>query len=195
MYTRIFVPAAVAALLLSAAVGVAPAAAQQQNAALATDSIFILNAASTGLLQAKLGKLAAEKGSSPSVKEFGKRMVDDYAKANEELAAAAKQAAYPRPVLLRDDKKVADRFSGMDRAAFDKAYMTEMLRQHDQQVALFRQESEKGKVVVLKQLAAKMLPELEQRQSLATETARSVGADVTASSSDRAGRGAGAGSN
>ncbi len=194
MHTRIFVPAAVAALLLSAAAGVAPAAAQQ-NPVLAGDSTFILTAASTGLLQAKLGKLAAEKGSSPSVKEFGKRMADDYAKANEELAAAAKQAAYPRPVLLRDDKKVADKFSGMDRAAFDKAYMTEMLKQHDQQVALFRQESEKGKVVVLKQLASKMLPELEQRLSLATETARSVGADVTASSSAGGGKGTGVGSN
>lgn len=194
MHTRICVPAAVAALLLSAAAGVAPAAAQQ-NAALATDSTFILNAASAGLLQAKLGKLAEEKGTSPSVKEFGKRMAADYATANEELAAAAKQSAYPRPVLLRDDKKVADRFSGMDRAAFDKAYMEEMLKQHDQQVALFRQESEKGKVAVLKQLASKMLPELEQRQSLATETARSVGADVTASSSGERGRGSGAGSN
>ena len=194
MLTRILVPAAVTGLLLSAAVGVAPAAAQQ-NAVLATDSIFILTAASTGLLQAKLGKLAGEKGSSPSVKEFGKRMAADYAKVNEELAAAAKQAAYPRPVLLRDDKKVADRFSGMDRATFDKAYMTEMLKQHDEQVELFRQESEKGKVLSLKQIASKMLPELEQRLSLATETARSVGADVTATSSATGGRRAGAGSN
>jgi putative membrane protein len=194
MHTRILVPAAVTGLLLSAAVGVAPAAAQQ-NAALATDSIFIQTAASAGLLQAKLGKLAEEKGSSPSVKEFGKRMAADYSKVNEELAAAAKQSAYPRPVLLRDDKKVADRFSGMDRAVFDKAYMTEMLKQHDQQLALFRQESEKGKVVLLKQLASKMLPEMEQRLNLATETARSVGADVTASSSDRGARGPGAGSN
>ena len=194
MLTRILVPTVVTGLLLSAAAGVAPAAAQQ-NPVFAGDSTFILTAASTGLLQAKLAKLAAEKGSSPSVKEFGKRMADDYAKANEELSAAAKQAAYPRPVLLRDDKKVADRFSGMDKAAFDKAYMSEMLKQHDQQVALFRQESEKGKVTVLKQLASKMLPELEQRQSLATETARSVGADVTASSSGERGRGSGAGSN
>ena len=194
MLTRILVPTALTGLLLSAAAGVAPAAAQQ-NPVLAADSIFILTAGSNGLLQAKLGKLAEEKGSSPSVKEFGKRMAADYAKVNEEIAAAAKQSAYPRPVLLRDDKKVADRFSGMDRAAFDKAYMTEMLKQHDDQVALFRQESEKGKVVVLKQLASKMLPELEQRQSLATETARSVGADVTASSSRERGRGSGAGSN
>jgi hypothetical protein len=33
----------------------------------------------------------------------------------------------------------------------------------------------------LKQLASRMLPEMEQRLSLATETAGSVGADVTAS--------------
>ena len=80
-----------------------PAAAQTapQRAALASDSNFILTTGSLGLLQVKLGKLAQEKGSSEVVRDFGKRMVADYTKANEELAAGAKQAAYPKPVLLR----------------------------------------------------------------------------------------------
>jgi putative membrane protein len=194
MHTRILVPAAVTGLLLSAAAGVAPAAAQQSGG-LTADSVFIMTAASTGLLQEKLGKLAADKGSSPSVKEFGKRMADEYAQVNKELAAAAKQAAYPRPVLLRGDKQLAERFPGMNKASFDKAYMAEMLRQHDQQVARFREESEKGKVLSLKQLATNMLPEMEQRLRLATETARSVGADVTASTSDTRGRATGSDSN
>jgi putative membrane protein len=141
-------------------------------------------ASSVGLLQEKLGKLAEEKGSSAAVVEFGKRMVTDYSKVNEELAAAAKQAAFPAPVLLRQHRHIADRFSRKSRSSFDKDYMAEMVKYHSEEVRLFRQESEGGRVQSLKELASRMLPELEQRLTLATQTASSVGADVTASSSE-----------
>lgn len=183
MHIKLVAPAAVTGLLLSAAVGVAPAAAQQASVAV-NDSSFIQTAASVGLLQEKLGKIAEKKASSPSVKEFGKRMQADYSKANEELASAAKQAAYPAPIMLRQHKLILDRFLGMGKGSFDKNYMAEVVKQHDEQVRLFQQESESGKVASLKQLASKMLPELQQRQGLATQTATTVGADVSASKSE-----------
>ena len=58
--------------------------------------------------------------------------------------------------------------------------MTEMVAQHNEEVRLFQGESAGGRVQSLKQLASRMLPEMEQRLSLATETAGSVGVDVTA---------------
>src|SRR5688572_13422345 len=109
MVVKHLISAAVTGLLLSAAMGAAPAAAQQPMS-LVTDSTFIQLAGSVGLLQAKLGKLAEKKGSSEAVVAFGKQMVADYSKANEELAAAAKQAASPAPVLLRQHKQIFDRF-------------------------------------------------------------------------------------
>ena len=176
MLVRLLAPA-LAGLVLTAAVGPTQAVAQQ---AMASDSVFIQKAASLGLLQAKLGKLAQEKGSSPSVRDFGKRMVADYTKANEELAAGAKQAAYPAPVLLREDRQVYDRLSGTGRGSFDQKYMAQMVAQYADAVRLFRQESDKGRVVSLKQLATSMLPTVQQHMSLATQTAGAVGADVTA---------------
>jgi putative membrane protein len=131
----------------------------------------------------KLGKIAQEKGSSDVVRDFGKRMVEDYSKANEELAAGAKQAAFPAPVLLRQHQQVVNRISGMGRSSFDKNYMAEMVNEHDQAVRLFQQESEDGRVASLKQLASRLLPTVQQHQTLATETARSVGVSVTASNS------------
>jgi putative membrane protein len=186
MLVKTLAYAAVTGLLLGATVGAAPASAQQGS--LISDSLFILRAGSIGLLQAKLGKLAVRKGSSVAVVDFGKRMTADYSKANEELAAAAKQAAYPAPVLLREHKQVAERFNGMARSSFDKAYMEEVVKHHDEAVRLFREESESGRVVSLKQLASRMLPDLQQRLSLAAETGSSVGADVTSTSAE--GRGA-----
>jgi predicted outer membrane protein len=182
MLVKNLVSVAVTALLLSAGVGAAPAAAQQPKS-LASDSIFIQRAGSVGLLQVKLAQLAEKKGSSAAVMEFGKRMATDYSKANEALKAAAKQAAFPAPVLLRQDQQIFDRFNGMGRSSFDKTYMGEMVRRHSEEVQLFQRESTGGRVQSLKQLATRMLPEMEQRLSLATQTAGSVGVDVTASSS------------
>ena len=176
MLVRLLAPA-LAGLVLTAAVGPTQAVAQQ---AMASDSVFILKAASLGLLQAKLGKLAQEKGSSPSVRDFGKRMVADYTKANEELAAGAKQAAYPAPVLLREDRQVYDRIAGTGRGSFDQKYMAQMVAQYADAVRLFQQESDKGRVASLKQLATSMLPTVQQHMSLATQAAGAVGADVTA---------------
>jgi putative membrane protein len=146
----------------------------------ATDSSFIQMAASLGLLQVKLGKLAQEKGSSAGVRDFGQRMVADYTKANEELAAGAKAAAYPAPVLLREHRQVYDRIAGTGRGSFDKKYMAEMVAEHGDAVRLFQQEADAGRVASLKQLAANMLASVQQHLSLATETAGAVGADVTA---------------
>jgi putative membrane protein len=183
MAVKILLPAAVAGLLLSTAAGVTPAGAQQPaaRASLVSDSSFIQTAGSVGLLQVKLGQLAQKKASSPAVVDFGKRMVADYSKANQEFAAAAKQAAYPSPALLRQDQQTFNRFNTLGRSSFDKAYMAEMVKQHTEEVRLFDAESKDGRVQSLKQLASKMLPDLQQRLAVATETAGSVGASVTAS--------------
>jgi putative membrane protein len=181
MIVKLLAHAAVTGLLLSTTVGAAPAAAQQ--AGLAADSSFIQMAGSLGLLQVKLGKMAEKKGSSATVKDFGKRMVAEYSQANQELAAGAKQAAYPAPIMLRQHQQIADRFSRMGGSSFDKNYMAEMVNDHDEAVRLFEQESKDGRVASLKQLASRMLPTVQQHLALATQTAGSVGADVTASTS------------
>ncbi len=182
MAIKIFMPAAITGLVLSAALGSAPAAAQQ-SASLASDSIFIQTASSVGLLHVKLGKLAEKKGSSPAVVQFGKRMVTDYSKANEEFAAAAKQAAFPGPVLLRQHQQIFDRLRGMGRS-FDQAYMAELVKQQTEEGRLFQRESEAGRVRSLKQLASRMLPDLQQRLAVATQTAGSVGVNVATSTAN-----------
>jgi putative membrane protein len=182
MLVKNAISASVAGLFLSAVVNLAPAAAQQPQS-LASDSAFIAEGASAGLLQVKLGKLAEKKGTSAGVVEFGKRMVADYAKANEELKSAAKKAGFLAPVLLRHDQQIFDRFNSMGRSSFDKKYMAEMVKQHNEEVRLFQEEARGGRVQSLKQLASRMLSELQRRLTLATQTAGSVGADVTASAS------------
>src|SRR6476661_4241064 len=185
MTIKLFAPAAVTGLLLTAIAVPVTAAAQTaaQHEALASDSAFIQTAGSLALLQVKLGKLAQEQGSSEAVRDFGKRMVADYTKASEQLAAGAKQAAYPKPVLLRPHQKVFERFNFMSKSDFDKKYMAEMVGQHDEAVRLFEQEAKHARVQSLRHLAASLLPDVQQDQSVAIQAAGSVGADVTATAS------------
>jgi putative membrane protein len=182
MKIKFLAPAAFTGLLLSAMVGAAPAAAQGSGspAGLTGDSTFVHMAGSIGLLQVKLGMLAEKKGTSPNVRDFGKRMVEEYTKTNQELAAGAKQAAFPAPDIIRQHKQLLDRFTRMGRGSFDKNYMAEMVKEHGEAAELFKQEAESGRVVSLKKLASTMLPTVQQHLSLATQTAGSVGAEVTA---------------
>jgi putative membrane protein len=82
--------------------------------------------------------------------------------------------------MLRQHQQVYDRFLRMGRSSFDKKYMAEMVTDHGDAVRLFQQESEGGRVASVKQLASTMLPTLQQHMALATQTAGSVGAEVTA---------------
>lgn len=184
MSNQLLARAAVASLLLSITLGPTRAAAQQ--AGLAADSSFIATAGSVGLLQVKLGKLAQDKATSPSVKDFGSRMVADYTKTNAQLAAGAKQAAFPAPVIQRSEQQLFELISRAGRSSFDKKFMAEMVKQDADAVRMFQQEAEHGRVASLKQLASNLLPTMQQHLSLATQTAGSVGADVTASAGGQA---------
>ncbi len=189
MGIRFLATAAITSLVLNAIFSIltpTTAAAQTaaQHTALATDSNFIQSAMSVGLLQAQLGKMAQEQGTNDVVRDYAKRIVADYATLNQQLATGARQAAYPHPVLLRPHQKIVDRFNYMSKSHFDKEYMVETVRQHDEAVRLFEQEAKDGKVASLKQLAASLLPDLQQDQALAQKAAGAVGAaEVTTSAS------------
>src|SRR5262245_13453715 len=145
-------------------------------------------AGSIGLLQAKLAKMAQSKASSPAVREFGKKMETDYAQVNEALAAGAKQAAYPSPVIIRQHKQIYDRFDKTGGSSFDKKYMAQVVADQNEALRIFQHEAEHGRIASVKEMAAKLLPTLEEHVSLATQTATSVGAQVTsATDGDRQG--------
>ena len=182
MFAKFLVSGAVTGLLLSGAAGVAPAVAQ--NPAIASDSSFLRMAGSLGLLQQKLGKLARERGSSDVVKGFGKEMETDYSKLNEELAAAAKGAAFPQPILLREHEQIFDKFYRKNGASFDKDYMAQAVRSQDEEVRLYQQQAQGGRVASLKKLAADRLPEVQRQLTEAKQAAGSVGADITASAAE-----------
>jgi putative membrane protein len=132
------------------------------------DRKFVMEAAMGGMAEVELGRLAAERGSSDAVKQFGQRMVDDHSRANSELMQLASSKGITLPVGL-DAKHQAlmTKMSALSGAAFDRAYAKEMVKDHNKDVALFQREATRGADSDLKAFAQKTLPTLQEHLSMA----------------------------
>ena len=129
---------------------------------MAGDSAFVTKAAQGGMAEVKLGELASEKGASAEVKDFGRQMVTDHGKANDELKqlAGSKGITLPRDMGAKHQSEY-DRLSKLSGEEFDKAYMQHMVKAHTETVNDFKQESNSGSDSEVKAWAAKTLPTVE----------------------------------
>lgn len=151
-------------------VGLAVATVPADDKKPLTDADFVAKAASGGMHEVELGKIASMNAADPEVKKFGERMVADHSKANQELMDAAKRANIPVPTVLPTDKqKELDRFRNLKGADFDRQYMSHMVKDHDEDVALFSQATKDLKDPGLKAFATKALPTLQEHQKLAKQ--------------------------
>ena len=133
-----------------------------------SDHDFIMDAAIGGMMEVELGRVAAQKGMSDAVKQFGQRMVDDHSKANSELMTLASSKGMTLPTAL-DEKHQKDvtKLSAMSGAEFDRAYSKMMLSDHNKDVSEFEKQSTKATDPDLKAFASKTLPTLQEHLQMA----------------------------
>lgn len=156
---------------------VAGALSAGSASAQSADQPFAREAAMGGMAEVELGTLAKEKASNADVKQFGDRMVTDHGKANEELKQWAQQKKVTLPTAIgAKHRAIRDRLAKLSGDAFDKAYMRDMVSDHQHDVAAFKREAASGTDPELKAWAAKILPTLEDHLKMAQETAAKVGA-------------------
>jgi putative membrane protein len=139
------------------------------------DEKFMKDAAAVGMAEVKLGALAEQHAASDGVKQFGKRMATDHGTANDELKQLASQKGVQLPTALdRSHQSLYDRLSKLNGADFDRAYMKEMVKDHDRDVKAFQKEADSGKDSDLKAWASKTLPTLKEHQDQAKQVQASV---------------------
>lgn len=152
----------------------APSPAANQKAGAATVALpsserkFIEEAAQGGVAEVKLGQLAAQKGESSEVKQFGQRMVDDHSKANDKLH----QVASSKGVNLPDNmdaasKREYEKLQKLSGARFDREYMNAMVSDHKKDVREFQKEEKTAKDGDVKMFTTNTLPTLEEHLKLA----------------------------
>lgn len=144
----------------------------QQNS---DTTLFVVQAASGGMMEVALGKLALQKAASDEVKNFGQVMVTDHSKANTELEklAGTKSIVLPKAPLPKHQKHI-DHLSSLNGAEFDKAYMSMMVKDHQEDISKFQEAAKSQTEPEIKAFAQKTLPVLQKHLDLARKTKAKV---------------------
>jgi putative membrane protein len=125
---------AVGALSLVGAAGAADTTPTGSGSSLSEkDKTFMKKAAKGGMMEVTMGKMAEQNAKSDDVKAFGKRMVTDHSKANDELKSIASKKAFELPNKEHTGKWTSD-----------KAYIDMMVKDHEKDLAEFKEEASSG---------------------------------------------------
>lgn len=135
-----------------------------------SDKAFMEKAAESGMAEVMFGKLAQSQASSQKVKDYGMMMEKDHTKANQELMSLAKQQNITLPTSLptkmQTDYDALQKKSGND---FDKAFVDQMVADHQKVITLFEAEAKNGKNEQVRTWAERTLPTLKQHLEHAKE--------------------------
>lgn len=125
---------------------------------------FFETAASAGMFEVEAGKLAEQRGTTPDVQSFGKKMVKDHTAVGEELKALArkKDVALPEQMLKRHQMMLDDLKNEKDGEEFDQEFRDKMISSHKEAVSLFDKASRKSKDPDVKAFATKHLAHLQE---------------------------------
>ncbi|WP_428327610.1 DUF4142 domain-containing protein [Mucilaginibacter sp.] len=126
------------------------------------DAEFIVEAASGSMAEVELGKLARQKGFNRRVKNFGTMMITDHGKLNDLIRAIAvtKNISIPK-VPGADEQKMIKKLAEKSGRDFDKAYISNMIEDHKQDIKVFEKAGKNCVDPDVKSFAVKTLPILQ----------------------------------
>ncbi len=150
---------AIGAMSLAGVAGAETTPSGEGSSLSAKDKTFMKKAAKGGMMEVTMGKLAEENAKSEDVKSFGKRMVTDHGKANDELKSIASKKGVQLPSKEHTVKWTSD-----------KGYMNAMVKDHEKDLAEFKEEADSGSDPDVKKFAddtAKVIQEhLDQAKEI-----------------------------
>jgi putative membrane protein len=132
------------------------------------DKAFFAEAGSGGMLEVRLGQYASANAASDAVKKFGEEMVGDHTKANDQLHTLTTQQPLEIPkAMSSEDQQTLDRLEKLHGAQFDKAYIEQMVQDHEKDVAAFEKEVSDGSDTIVRAFAERTLPILRHHLEMA----------------------------
>jgi len=150
-------------------------AGEQRGQLSERDYKFLKEAARANQTEIQLGELARQKGNSQSVRNFGEKMVTDHSKALDELKRIASQkGATPPATLSHGERSSLEHLTKATGKDFDKAYASDMVKDHKKDVKEFEDASKDLKDPDLKAFADKTLPTLQEHLRMAQDMESTV---------------------
>jgi putative membrane protein len=135
-----------------------------------TDSAFVEALAQGDMAEVAAGKLAAQRGQTQGIKDFGQKMVTDHSKNDSELKTLAKARGVELPATVDEEHagataKLEDASSGK----FDADYIHAQVKAHEKTVQLLENEIHHGQDSAVKEFAQKTLPVVSHHLAMAKE--------------------------
>ena len=131
---------------------------------------FVQKAAISDMYEIEAGKIAAQKGQSDAVKQFGQQMTEAHTQTSTELKSIveAEKINVKLPAQLdAKHQKMIDDLNAAKAEDFDKTYIDQQESAHEKAVDLFEDYSEDGDNGAVKQFAAKTLPAIKGHLEMA----------------------------
>jgi putative membrane protein len=123
---------------------------------------FMKDAATSGMAEVELSKLAKDRASNPRVKNFAEMMINDHSAANNDLKTIAREKNVTLPENLGKHQDHLEDLSKKNGAEFDKAYMKMMVNDHKDVVDEFEKVAQSGTDPDVKTFASQKLPTLRK---------------------------------
>ena len=159
---------------------------QTATAAILADSALIRRATTGNLLEVRLGELAEDRATNSAVKTFASRMVKDHGsmqKRWEELVG--RSLLRIKPALGPAEESEVSRLSGLSGAAFDQAYMTTMIRNHENDVSTFQRLGPSAQSADVRNLASESVTAMQEHLTNARQVGSQVGISGPVATNDR----------
>ena len=123
---------------------------------------FLTKSTNSGMAEVQLAKLAQQKATIDAVKNFAAMLERDHTAVNEQVKSLAGQRNVSLPAAPSEDKqKIYSDMEKMTGKAFDKEYISKMVKSHNDGIDLFEDTKANASDIDVKNFADKTLPALK----------------------------------
>ena len=160
-------------LAAALAMALAPLAGTTAAAADRGGAQFMMNVARAGAAEVELSRLATQRADERDVRRFADQMVNDHARMGEDLRRLAAREGVRLPSGMDANHRAAyNRLRRMNGDAFDRAYARQMANDHEQALALFREQARNGRDREVRDFAQRALDTIEHHRQMARDLFR-----------------------
>jgi putative membrane protein len=139
------------------------------------DHTFMQAAAQGGQAEVTMAKLAGQHAKDDRVKSYASTLDSDHTKANQELQElAGKKSLHLSTAPNATQRATQTRLEKLQGAAFDRAYVTEMVHDHQKDVAEFERVAKTASDPDVKAYAEQTLPTLKAHLTQALELQKEI---------------------
>ncbi|MBC8122579.1 MAG: DUF4142 domain-containing protein [Gemmatimonadaceae bacterium] len=122
-----------------------------------------------------LSNMALQKATSSAIKQYAQQMIDYHKQSDGKIVQLAQMQKVNLPEGPSTSMhSVMDRLSALSGSSFDKAYMDELVEDHNRNVYVYRMQAERGTDNDVRAFATQSLPEIESHLASARSISQQV---------------------